>query len=144
MAIGVQNPSSLDVNSAVVAVPHGHFNVESFSVSSQDWVSTFAEVLCHQDYTESGKDIESCFLHADHATAARDISLMRLTFNSSADLKAPTTEASKIQNNDLTLEFIGSDPKSMLKFKLTDKKTGRSDDLEVFLKYWPSKLHFIS
>ena len=76
MTVAIQNPSNVDLETAVIAVPHGHFRVHSWAAKSKSWDETYAEVLCHQDYNDTGVWFESCFLYANVSTPMFDFSLL--------------------------------------------------------------------
>ena len=60
MTTFVHNPSSLDMTSARIAVPHGNFDIK---ILDQDkFTPAKATVTCHQDHIENGEEIESCFM----------------------------------------------------------------------------------
>ena len=67
MNIAVHNPSTVDMTSARIAVPHGHFDV----VQGENKLDAY--VVCHEDSVESGQNYESCFMTVDIATAAWDV-----------------------------------------------------------------------
>jgi hypothetical protein len=54
MAAIVQNPSSLDLTSAKVAVPHAAFSAKVFDKEAGEFKEVQASVLCDKDYDLDG------------------------------------------------------------------------------------------
>jgi hypothetical protein len=82
MNVVVHNPSTVDMKSARIAVPHGHFDV------MQGETPLDAYVVCHENLAENHQNFESCFMTIDIATAAWDVSTFKLVFNENAMLVA--------------------------------------------------------
>ena len=80
MNVAVHNPSTVDMTSARIAVPHGHFDV----VQGEKKLDAY--VVCHEDSVENGQNYESCFMTVDIATAAWDVNSFQLVFNDNANL----------------------------------------------------------
>lgn len=47
MSVAIQNPSTVDISSARIAVPHGHYKVEAYNKTGQTFEPVQAEVVCH-------------------------------------------------------------------------------------------------
>jgi hypothetical protein len=67
MNVVVHNPSTVDVKSARIVVPHGHFDV----MQGDDQLNAY--VVCQNDTLENGKHIESCFMNVEIEVAAWDV-----------------------------------------------------------------------
>lgn len=59
----IHNPSSVDMTSAKIAVPHGKFDVRILEGS--EFKLANATVTCSQDHVENGQDFESCFMNVE-------------------------------------------------------------------------------
>jgi hypothetical protein len=67
MNVAVHNPSTVDMISARIAVPHGHFDV----VQGENKLESY--VVCHEDSVENRENYTSCFMTVEIATAAWDV-----------------------------------------------------------------------
>jgi len=54
MSVAVQNPSSVDLQEAKIAVPHGKYDVKVFDKSSQSFEDAASQVNCQTDTLDSG------------------------------------------------------------------------------------------
>jgi len=63
MSVAIQNPSTVDMSSARIAVPHGHYKVEGYNKTGQTFEPVQAEVVCHEDLDEKKQQIQSCFMN---------------------------------------------------------------------------------
>jgi len=53
----------VDMSSARIAVPHGHYKVEGYNKTEQTFEPVQAEVVCHEDLDEKKQQIQSCFMN---------------------------------------------------------------------------------
>ena len=83
MTVVIHNPSTIDVNQAIIAVPHGNFEV----INGVTGHPLQAYVACHQDYDINDDQILSCFLHAQLETKAWEVSVIKLRENLDVDLR---------------------------------------------------------
>lgn len=83
MSIIVHNPSTIALKQAIVAVPHGHFDV----IDGQTNEPLSAVVLCHDDYDLNSANLKSCFMHIDLETKAWDFSVIKMQLNNSVNLE---------------------------------------------------------
>jgi hypothetical protein len=92
--VAVHNPSTVDMNSARIAVPNGHFqvNVLDYDGKSQMTNPANATVTCHMDHIENGEEVESCFLDVTLVTPAWGMSVIQLVQDNSVDISNPTSE----------------------------------------------------
>ena len=134
MNVVVHNPSTVDMTSARIAVPHGHFDV------MQGEKKLSAYVVCHDDSVENGQDYESCFMTVDIATAAWDISSFQLQFNADANLviKQEKLQKGAAMESDAVKITMHSQEESGFTFIHLDKKSGVEKKLSLGLQYWSS------
>ena len=136
MNVVVHNPSTVDMKSARIAVPHGHFDVK------QGETPLDAYVVCHMDHAENGEDFESCFMTVDIATAAWDVSSFKLIFNENAMLVAKSEElkAGSVMESESIKLTMESQDTSVFTFSYEDKASGEIKKLSMGLKYYSSWL----
>lgn len=120
MAVAVHNPSSMDLSTAKVAVPHGNYYVKYFDKEKESFEKAETSVLCNKDHTHGnatvkGKRLWSCFAHVKVHVPANGFALLALAYDPKAQLKARTETirvGDRINSNELTLIFAGYDDKS--------------------------------
>ena len=126
MNIVIHNPSTVDMKSARIAVPDGHFEVDAP-----------ATVTCHEDYIQ-GAHIDSCFMDIDIVIPAMSVSTIKIKQNSDEDLQVMTLsllDGDKLVRNDIELKFIQLDTfDSIAKFEYSDGFN--TENLTFSLKYW--------
>ena len=145
MAIAIQNPSSLLVSRARIAVPSGKYTVTAFNAPLQTWDSAKSELACYDDITESGTQINSCWLEIDHPTAAYDMSLLEVQRSESSEnitsTGAPQGEGI-IETDNIAVEFVNySKEDSWIVLNVTQKQYGKHEFLKFSLKSWDSQLN---
>lgn len=80
----VHNPSSVDMSSARIAVPHGRFEVKV--LDQDEFKPAEASVTCHQDHVENEQEIESCFMDVQVNIPAWEMAAIQITYDESKDL----------------------------------------------------------
>lgn len=76
MFIAVHNPSNVDLSIAEIQVPHGHYNVSAFNVTSKRWEYPEREMVSYHDFNLDGKKIQENKILVNWLTKSRDISLL--------------------------------------------------------------------
>lgn len=142
MSVAVQNPSSVDLNAAKIAVPHGKYDVKVFDKHNQKFEETASQVNCYSDQLDLGREIESCFLHVPIKTAAKSVSLFQISDSKTTDLKVEKKDimlGHALENNDLKLTFKGFDQaQAMLNFEVYDKMSGTTEEFDFSMGVWQS------
>ena len=145
MAIAIQNPSSVSVSRARIAVPRGNYSVSAFNAAAQRWDAVKSELACYDDTSENGTYIDSCWLDIDHATAAYDMSLLSLQRHESAGESVPTSKsdgAGIIETDNVAVEFVGASKEdSWILLNVTQKQYGKHEFLKFSLRSWDSQLN---
>ena len=156
MAVAVHNPSTLDLTTAKVAVPHGNYYVKYFDKASEEFKKADASVLCNKDYVHGnataqgqasrGKRVLSCFAHVKVPVPAKGAALLVLTHEPKEELKGSLETikvGDRINTDELILIFAGYDVKSSkLDFQLKNTRTGDVENFDFSLKYWASKVAY--
>lgn len=83
MTVAVHNPSNVEMTSARIAVPNGHFKVNVLDYDGKAQMTTpmlppNATVTCHKDHIENDQEVESCFLDVKFVTPAKGLSVFNL------------------------------------------------------------------
>lgn len=74
MTVAVHNPSSIDLKSLKIAVPHGNFKVQTFCPYQKKFVDANAVVFCSQEAYPVGA---TCDMHiSNHTTLPGFFSLV--------------------------------------------------------------------
>jgi hypothetical protein len=140
MNVGIHNPSTVDMKTARIAVPHGNFDV---MIGDQ---ALEAKVMCSEDYLQTqqgGKSVESCFMDVELPTPAWSVSAFTLKYNQDSDLKVKTETLSNndmLKLDNLTLQWLEKNVSdSSLSFLFSDG-TLDQQELTFNLKYWSSYL----
>lgn len=137
MNVVVHNPSTVDMKSARIAVPHGKFDV------MQGESPLDAYVVCYNDHAENGENFESCFMTVDIATAAWDVSSFKLTYNVNTNLvvKPEGLKAGAVMESESIKLTMESQDTSKFTFIYEDKASGEVKKLSMGLKYYSSWLN---
>lgn len=90
MNVAIHNPSTIDLPQAKIAVPHSHFSVKAYDYETQMFKDVSASVISYEDTIEDGTSVKSAFMYVDHLTAAKEISLIQLTYNETVDIHVPS------------------------------------------------------
>ena len=148
MNVAVQNPSTIDMNQAIIAVPNGQYDVKVFNAQSKAFETVNASVSCWDDYAENNVTYKACNIKISHTTKARDFSLFQLTQNDAASLSTnngTVLEGSKIKDDKFQLVYEGSVKNtSQINFRLINMQTGSSETLDFSMKYWTSYINYFS
>lgn len=146
MNVAVQNPSTIDMNKAIFAVPNGHYDVKVFDSNTKAFETVNSSVSCWEDYAENKVDYLACNIKISHTTKARDFSLFQLTQNDAVDLSTSNgtvTEGSQISDGKFSLVYEGSVKNtSQINFKLNNLQTGSSETFDFSMKYWASFINY--
>lgn len=145
MSVAIQNPSTFYMSSARIAVPHGHYKVEAFNKPKKIFETVQAEVVCHEDIDEKKDLMKSCFMNIELYTMAKDINLVRLTYDQTMELEAksidPIQIGAKIEDG-IKLEWAGIESNSsLIWFNLIDEE-GKNETLEFSLNWWASYIQY--
>jgi len=140
MTVAIQNPSSVEMKLAEIAVPHDNFNVELFDNTSMLFKPTTASVFCNADSTASGQSVDNCILYTPVSVLPSRIGLIRLTYNSSASLKGEKKAKYPmiIENEKFKVILYGYDNVGEIALTFIDKETGTQGDMYAALKWYPS------
>jgi hypothetical protein len=142
MSVAVQNPSTVDLQEAKIAVPHGKYDVKVFDKSSQKFEDASSQVSCQTDTLDLGRNIESCFLTVPVKTDAKSVSLLQVSESTTADLKVDSKDIEldhALESNNLKLTFKGFDKESSkLNFEVYDKISEVTELFDFSVGFWQS------
>jgi hypothetical protein len=149
--VAVHNPSTVEMNSARIAVPTGNFKVSILDYDGKAQMTIpvsppNATVTCHMDHVENGEEVKSCFLDVKHVTPAWGMSVIQLVQDSSVDISTPTMDLKpndKIKSSNTIVVYIGADSEeAKLEFMIHDQINEGSETLYFNLKWWASFIDY--
>ena len=145
MTVAIHNPSSLDLNTARIAVPNGdNYTAKHFNEETMAFEDVKSSLACNSDFDLLNHTIYSCFLTIAQPTLAYDISLMTIQGHASSTNKSrPLVTGDSILLSGLQVTFEGySVEDSVIKVKVYDETSKKFETLSVSLKWWASFIDY--
>ena len=139
--MSVYNPSLIKLNVSAIAVPDGHFRVETFNTETKSFEAANASVLCDYDEKAFQDGGDNCWLYVDYPLPGHSFGFILLYRNFTFDLKADVLTdplhmriTSDLQN----LRYKRFDANHGAMFTLEKQLYLQSYHLSLDLRYYPA------
>ncbi len=141
--VAVHNPSTLPLEHARIALPHGHYDLHGFNLETAKFEAINGSALCEDVVLQNKATLQNCELYIRHTVNASTIGFISLSYNAKADLRAKmpnvtNTTVIQIENDFEILTFVKSCPIYGEIFNLTKKAYNQTFTFAFDLRWWPS------
>jgi len=143
MAVAVHNPANIDLSQPRFAAFSGDYKVQVFNSQSQRFENVESTLTCSNDLDKTLQPVYSCFLTVDSPVAAHEVGYFQVDYSKKAqqDETKPIQIGDTLTNGELTVSFKNTESAGLV-FDVTDKASGKTEELTFRLAYWLSAVQF--